>query len=85
VKATAFRDALVYTKKNANHLIENIRQNINRFPAVKKDNIGYGDTYEVEMELTGLNGKKANVMAAWLEDEKIKNSRLISAYVKKRK
>jgi len=37
------------------------------------------------MVLTGVNGKSANVMTAWLDDKITGKMRLTSAYVKKRK
>jgi len=84
-KWIAFRDALGYNLLNAPMLVENIRNNLVNFPAEDKGDNGYGNTYTVLMELTGVNGKTANVMTAWLDDRKTGEIRLISAYVKKRR
>ena len=84
-KWVAFEEALGYNLGNANVLVENIRQNIKYFNAVSKGDKGYGGTYAVLMELTGINGKTANVMTAWLDEKETGIIRLTSAYVKKRK
>ncbi|MDR1616682.1 MAG: hypothetical protein LBR98_06690 [Syntrophomonadaceae bacterium] len=84
-KSVAFSDILGYTKDNVDLLTTNIRQNLKNFPAENKGDKGYGATYAVLMELTGANGKTANVMTAWLDDNKTGQMRLISAYIKRRK
>ena len=84
-KAVAFSEALGYTKDNADLLMLNIRQNLKKFPAENKGDKGYGETYAVLMELMGVNGKTANVMTEWLDDNKTGKMRLTSAYIKKRK
>ena len=84
-KALIFREALGYTEDNAQLLIDNIRCNLQNFPAESKGNKGYGETYAVLMTLTGINNKTANVMTAWLDDNKTGEMRLTSVYVKKRK
>jgi len=84
-KSIAFREVLGYDQSNACLLMENIRQNLKNFPAERKGDRGYGEVYAVLMELTGANGKTANVMTAWLDDKKTGEMRLTSAYVKKRK
>lgn len=84
-KAKAFKDALGYTVGTADKLIDNIKSNIKKFDAVEKPDNGYGRRYEILMELTGLNGKKANVKTAWIKDNKTGETRLTSAYVTKKK
>jgi len=84
-KHFAFERALGYTLENHNALIENIRTNIKNFPAKMQINKGHGVRYSVEMELLGSNGRRANVMTAWMDDKDTGTMRLISAYVKKRK
>ena len=83
-KSVAFREALGYTKENVDHLITNIKQNLANFSAQTKGDKGYGETYAVLMELTGINDKTANVMTSWLDDNKTGEIRLTSAYIKKR-
>lgn len=84
-KWIAFRDALGYTQINAGMLIDNIRSNLKSYPATKKGDRGYGETYAVLMRLTGLNGKTASVMTAWLDDASDGKMRLTSAYIKSKK
>jgi hypothetical protein len=83
-KAIAFETALGYDVNNADELIDNIRRNIKKFPAIPKGNTGYGEKYAVLMELTGANGKTANVLTAWIDDMATGDMRLTNAYVKKR-
>jgi hypothetical protein len=84
-KWIAFLEALGYHLDNAELLVENIRQNIHDFPAEPKGDKGFGMTYAVLMELVGENGRTANVLTAWLDDNETGLIRLTSAYVKKRK
>lgn len=82
-KALAFKTALGYTAETADILKQNIMDHIDESKFVAKGDSGYGMRYEYIMELTGLNGKKANVLTAWIQDGEIK--RLTSVYVTKRK
>jgi len=84
-KAKAFELALGYTKNNADSLIDNIKRNLPNFFAVPKDDKGYGKTYEVVMRLTGINGKTASVITAWIDDSTTGEMRLITAYIDKQK
>lgn len=84
-KAAAFEKALGYNLGNVDELIENIRANIKNFTAVKKTDNGYGTRYEILMELTGPNSKRANVKTAWIHDSKTGEMRLTSAYVTTKK
>ncbi len=84
-KAKAFKDALGYDQTNYAELIANIRNHILASNAIKKPDNGHGGRYEVTMELTGVNGKKANVLTAWIDDKETGEMRLTSAYIKKRK
>lgn len=68
-EAMAFELALGYNLANVQLLINNIRKNLTSFPSVYKGNLkGYGDVYEVEMILTGENGKTARVLTGWIDD-----------------
>ena len=82
-KAIAFKNALGYTAETADILKQNIMDHIDEDKFVAKGDSGYGMRYEFIMELTGLNGKKANVLTAWIQDGERK--RLTSVYVTKRK
>ena len=82
-KAEAFKAALGYTAANADLLKQNITDHLDEERFVEKGDNGHGMRYEFIMELTGLNGKKANVLTAWIQDGEEK--RLTSLYVTKRK
>jgi ribosome-binding ATPase YchF (GTP1/OBG family) len=84
-KAIAFKEALGYDLHNLNILVDSIHKGLNVFPVVYKGSNEYGKSYAVLMELTGPNGKAANVMTAWLDDSLTGEIRLTSVYVKKRK
>lgn len=84
-KAVAFFKALGYNIDSTDSLIENIRTNLKRFPAIDKGDKGYGKQYEVRMDLTGPNGKTAKVITAWIDDKQTGEMRLVSAYVDKKK
>lgn len=82
-KAKAFELALGYNQSNAETLTQNIITHADETKFVEKGDSGYGMRYEYIMELTGLNGKKANVLTAWIrENGKL---RLTSVYVTERK
>lgn len=84
-KAEAFEKALGYNLSNSNKLIENIRANINKFNATEKPDLGYGTRYEIIMNLTGENGKNANVKTAWIIDKDTRKTKMTSAYVTSKK
>ena len=82
-KAKAFKDALGYDLDNYSELIENINAHLDESKFVEKGDSGHGMRYEYIMELAGANGKKANVLTAWIQDGEEK--RMTSVYVTKRK
>ena len=82
-KAVAFELALGYNVENVEKLIESIRANLKKFPAKPKENKGFGDTFEIVMELIGENRKTAKVLTGWINDKKTGEMRLTSAYVDK--
>lgn len=82
-KATAFKKALGYDMTNADDLIQNILDHVDESQFVPKTDNGYGMLYEYIMQLIGQNGKKANVLTAWIEDGKKK--RMTSVYVTEKK
>ncbi len=82
-KALAFDLSLGYNLDNVDKLIEDIKSNLNRFPAKAKGNKGFGELYEVGLVLTGANGKKARVLTGWIDDAVSGEIRLTSVYVDK--
>jgi len=83
-KATAFKLALGYTKINFRCLARNILKKIKKHNVVHKGNNGYGEIYEAVMNLTGENGKTANVLTAWIIENGSDFPRLINVYVTKK-
>ncbi|MDR0935472.1 MAG: hypothetical protein LBM98_02185 [Oscillospiraceae bacterium] len=84
-KAEAFLMALEYDLTNYEMLIEDIKLNITNYNAVPKPDLGHGQRYEIIMELTGPNGKTANVLTAWIDDKETGEMRLINAYIDRKK
>lgn len=84
-KAEAFRAALGYTKSNSPHLIKNIYDNIGKFEAVSKGNNGYGEIYEIVLNITGYNKKNANIVTGWIVENGTNYPRLTNVYVTKKK
>lgn len=82
-KAKAFKDALGYTMDNYEDLMKNIDDHVDESKFVEKGDKGYGMRYEFVLELEGPNGKKANVLTAWIQDGEDK--RLTSVYVTDKK
>ena len=82
-KARAFKEALGYDLDNYSELMKNIEDHINESRFVEKGDSGHGMRYEYIIELTEANGKKANVLTAWIQDGEKK--RMTSVYVTKRK
>jgi hypothetical protein len=84
-KAIAFEQALGYNLSNYGELIEDIRKNLTKYEAKYKGDNGYGQKYEVFMELNGKNEKVASVLTSWIIEHETGNTRLTSAYVKRRR
>ena len=82
-KAKAFKEALGYDLSNYEALMQNIDNHIDESKFVEKGDIGYGMRYEYILELEGINGKKANVLTAWIQDGEEK--RMTSVYVTEKK
>jgi len=80
-KAVAFERALGYNIGNADKLIEQIKANLRKFPAIAKKDKGYGTRYEVVMEIEGVNGKSAKVLTGWIDDASSGEMRLITVHV----
>jgi hypothetical protein len=80
-KAVAFELALGYNIDNVDKLISQIKENLSNYPAVMKGNKGFGEIYEVKMDIIGENGKKANVLTGWIDDIENGEVRLITVHV----
>ena len=83
-KAKAFESALGYNLDNYELLEEQIRGNFVREKLIEKGHNPQGDKYELDYEITGVNGKTAKVLTAWLDDiNEQKGFHLTSLYVDK--
>lgn len=82
-KAKAFKLALGYDQSNADELMQNIIDHVDENKLVEKGDAGYGMLYQSVIQLTGPNGKQANVMTAWIDENGKK--RLTSVYVTNKK
>lgn len=81
-KAEAFKRALGYDLNNYTDLMKNIEEHIDESKFVEKGDNGHGMRYEYIMNITGANGKNANVLTAWIQEGNEK--RLVSVYVTKK-
>jgi filamentous hemagglutinin len=84
-KARVFKSVLGYTVDDADEVLEKIRDNVGKYPAVDKGNTEYGTLAQVDIEMTGKNGNTAVVRTAWIFDTGSDVPRLTSAYINTRK
>ena len=84
-KAKAFKEALGYTKENYQDLIDNMQNNFKEDFMVLKNEDKFGKRYEYVVELTGANGRKANICTGWIKENDSSEPRMTSAYVTKKK
>lgn len=84
-KAAAFEEALGYNLSNVDKLVQNIKDNIKNFDVETKPDLGYGERFQVLLDLIGVNNKTATVLTAWIKDKDTQKIRLTSVYVKRRK
>lgn len=80
-KAKAFEKALGYTVDNADKLIQQIYTKLPDCEAVEKGDKGWGMTYEVIMEIQGINGKTAKVLTGWIDDKSNGEMRLTTVHI----
>lgn len=83
-KAAAFEKALGYTLRDAETLIQDVLDHLDDEAFIEKGDAGHGMRYEQILLLTGLNGKQANVLTAWIDDGN-GGKRMTSIYVTKRR
>lgn len=83
-KAKAFKEALGYTKESYTDLKTKILDSFDEKELVYKREDKYGKRYEQIVQITGPNGKTANVLTAWIKDNDNAEPRLTSIYVDKR-
>ena len=79
-KGKAFTSRLGYDVLNYKDLQEEIRYSASRYPAIFKDNNGYGNRYEQKIILYGNRGKPSNVVVGWLCNDN--DTKMTSVYIK---
>lgn len=79
-KGKAFTSRLGYDILNYKDLQKEIRYSSSRYPAIFKDNNGYGNRYEQKIVLYGNKKKPANVVVGWLCNEN--GTKMTSVYIK---
>ncbi len=84
-KARAFKMALGYDLSNWQDLEKQILNGVKAPCGTEKGQTDFGVRYETILQITGANGKQANVLAAWIKDHSTGKVRLVSVYVKRRK
>ena len=83
-KAKVFKEALGYTRENYKDLKAAILENYNEDELVFKGESQYGKRYEQIMDITGVNGKTAKVLTAWIKETDASEARLTSVYITRR-
>lgn len=78
-KAIAFQKALGYNRTNCEPLIRQIENGIRNHELSFTSKNKFGKRYECIMEIKGVNGKKANVLTAWIKESD--GYRLVSVYI----
>ncbi len=79
-KGKAFTSRLGYDIINYKDLQKEILYSSSRYPAIFKDNNGYGNIYEQKIILYGNKGKPANVVVGWLCNDS--GTKMTSVYIK---
>ena len=84
-KAKAFMLALGYDLSNWQELEEKVAAAIKTSRARQKRETEYGIQYESILQITGANGKTANVTTGWIKSEDSEEVRMTTVYVSERK
>jgi len=80
-KVIAFELALGYKLDNYEELRQNIYKNLKNYEALPKGHNGFGEIYEVTMNLIGANGKTAKVLTVWIDDDETGEMRLVTLHI----
>jgi len=81
-KARVFQSALGFNQSNANQLLAQIRAKLPNTEAVVMNKTEYGQTFQVDMEVVGVNGKTAVVRTGWIIRNGTNHPDLTTIYVK---
>lgn len=83
-KARAFKEALGFDKSNYQLLEKQIREKFDRKKLRARGKNDYGQKYDMELTITGVNKKSAKVLTSWLDDDKkAMDFHMTSIYVNK--
>jgi hypothetical protein len=82
-KALVFQRRLGYTKDNYEGLLEQIREGVLDGEALPKLLNQYGQRYQVDLEVTGVEGQRAIVRTGWIVEPGATVARLVTLYVRK--
>lgn len=80
-KAIAFEKVLGYTEANQNDLIAEIRRGLAQYRAVSRKATQYGQPFEVQMVITGANGRTAKIKTGWIIESDSTVPRLTTVYI----
>jgi hypothetical protein len=82
-KALVFQQRLGYTKDNDESLFEQIRDSVLDREALPKLLNQHGQRYQVDLEVTGVEGQRAIVRTGWMVEPRATIARLVTLYVRK--
>jgi hypothetical protein len=82
-KALVFQQRLGYTKDNYESLFEQIRDGVLEEEALPKLLNQHGQRYQVDLEVTGVEGQRAIVRTGWIVEPGATVARLVTLYVRK--
>lgn len=84
-KARVFKSVLGVERRHAGTLSELIRTSLPKAPAEQHESTAFGDIWITWHEITGLNGERAIVTAAWIYKKEAPHTPvLISCYIETR-
>jgi hypothetical protein len=82
-KALVFQRRLGYTKDNYESLFEQVREGVLEGEALPKLLNQHGQRYQVDLEVTGVEGQRAIVRTGWIVEPGATLARLVTLYVRK--
>lgn len=82
-KALVFERRLGYTKDNYEGLLEQIQSLALEGEAVPKQADEHGQRYQVDLEVSGVEGQRAIVRTGWIVEPGSAVARLVTLYVRK--
>ena len=84
-KAKVFMSALGFDKSNMNQLRDQILAKLPTAEAIVKTKNEFGQRYQVDIMILGVNGNTANVRTAWIILDGTDVPKLTSIYIKEKK